>query len=199
MPAALQLVPASPRAKAWLVALTMGVPTLVAAFGVASDRVPTGVWWWGTGNVVVDMLFTAVVVGAITGLIAALLMLALRRHRLALTGDVLDIATTFYRKRLLLSDLRLDEARVLDLDEHPKLKPLFKTNGYSLPGFRSGWFRLRGLHRAFVAIADGQRVLWIPTRAGYGLLLQPRQPQALLDRLRDVRTPRCGAEPHTTP
>jgi hypothetical protein len=133
------------------------------------------------------MLFTAAAVGAITGLIAALLMLALRRHRLTLTGDVLDIATTFYRKRLLLSDLRLDEARVLDLDEHPKLKPLLKTNGYSLPGFRSGWFRLRGLQRAFVAIADGQRVLWIPTRAGYGLLLQPRQPQALLDRLRDVR------------
>jgi hypothetical protein len=187
-PPALQLVPASGRARAWLIVLTMGVPTMAAAIGVASRRVPTAAFLWGTGNVAVDALLAAAAVVLFTGAIAALLAVMLRRHRLALTADGLDIVTTFYRQRVRLSDLRLDEARALDLDEHPELKPLLKTNGYSLPGFRSGWFRLRGFQRAFVALADGRRVLWIPTRAGYGLLLQPRQPQALLERLRGMAT-----------
>jgi hypothetical protein len=187
-PPALQLVPASGRARAWLIVLTMGVPTMAAAIGVASRRVPTAAFLWGTGNVAVDALLAAAAVVLFTGAIAALLAVMLRRHRLALTADGLDIVTTFYRQHLRLSDLRLDEARALDLDEHPELKPLLKTNGYSLPGFRSGWFRLRGFQRAFVALADGRRVLWIPTRAGYGLLLQPRQPQALLERLRGMAT-----------
>ena len=186
MPPALQLVPASARARVWLVVLTMGIPTVAAAIGVASRRVPTAAFLWGTGNVAVDALVAAVTVALITGALALMLAFMLRRHRLALTADGLDIATTFYRQRLRLSDLRLDEARALDLDEHPELKPLIKTNGYSLPGFRSGWFRLRGMKRAFVALADGRRVLWIPTSAGYGLLLQPRQPQALLERLREM-------------
>jgi hypothetical protein len=166
--------------------LTMGLPTLMAALGVAIGRVPTAAFLWGTGNVALDALLAAAAVALITGGIATLLALMLRRHRLTLTPDGLDIATTFYRQRLRLSDLRLHEARALDLDEHPELKPLLKTNGYALPGFRSGWFRLRGFQRAFVALADGRRVLWIPTTAGYGLLLQPRQPQALLDRLREM-------------
>ena len=61
-----------------------------------------------------------------------------------------------------------------------------------MPGLKSGWFRLRNRNKALVAIAGGKRVLWIPTRAGYDLLLQPRNPQALLDELRKMadRTPR---------
>lgn len=190
-PPALQLVPAAPQARLWLVALTMGLPTLAAAIGVASKRIPAATFLWGTGNVAVDTLLAAVATALCTGAIAVLLAYMLRRHRLALTADGIDITTTFYRQRLRLSDLRLDEARALDLDEHPELKPLLKTNGYSIPGFRSGWFRLRGMQRAFVALADGRRVLWIPTTAGYGLLLQPRQPQTLLDRLREMSTSRA--------
>ena len=185
-PPALQLVPASSRARLWLVMLTVVLPTVAAAIGVASRRVPAATFLWGTGNVVVDTLLAAVTTALVTGAIAVFLTCMLRRHRLALTDDGLDIATTFYRQRLRLSDLQLDQARALDLDEHPELKPLLKTNGYAMPGFRSGWFRLRGMQKAFVALADGRRVVWIPTAEGYGLLLQPRQPQALLDRLREM-------------
>ena len=43
---------------------------------------------------------------------------------------------------------------------------LLKSNGYALPGFRSGWFRLRNWQKAFVATSDGERVLWLPTSRG---------------------------------
>lgn len=111
------------------------------------------------------------------------LMYALRRHRLVLEDGALQVATSFYGRRLALAELRLDGARVIDLDEHTGFRPMLKTNGVSVPGFRSGWFRLRNRERALVATAAGKRVVWIPTHAGYGLLLQPRHPQALLDAL----------------
>lgn len=38
-------------------------------------------------------------------------------------------------------------------------------------------------------MTDGVRVLFVPTRNGYDLLLQARQPQALLDRLRAMAYP----------
>ena len=92
----------------------------------------------------------------------------------------------FHRRRLTLAELRLDQARVIDLAERTGFKPALRSNGTSLPGFHSGWFRLRNRSRAFVAIAGGSRVLWLPTTRGYDLLLQPPQPQALLQHLREL-------------
>lgn len=108
----------------------------------------------------------------------------LRRHHMQLDAAGVEVATTFYRRRVDASELDLHAARVVDLDERPELRPGLKTNGVGFPGFASGWYRLRGGGKALVAIAGGPRVLWLPTRKGYGLLLQPPQPQALLDRLR---------------
>lgn len=106
------------------------------------------------------------------------------RHRVTLDLDSVEVATTFYRRKLALSALRVDEARVVDLDERTELRPFLKTNATWLPGLRSGWFRLRNRSKALVATLGDRRVLWIPTRDGYDLLLQPNHPQALLDELK---------------
>lgn len=112
----------------------------------------------------------------------------LRPHHLILGSHSLEIHTGFQRQPLALSELDLASARVVDLGERTELKPLLRTHGTDFPGFRSGWFRLRNRRRAFVAITTGPRVLFMPTRNGYDLLLQPRQPQALLERLRTLAT-----------
>ena len=61
-----------------------------------------------------------------------------------------------------------------------------KSSGVALPGFRSGWFRSRTSSKLFVAVSGGSRLLRIPTRKGYTLLLQPGDPNALLARLREL-------------
>ena len=129
------------------------------------------------------------VMGGTSGLMLAIgwfIDRMLRRHRIALGAQGIEITTTFYRQSLALAELQLAQARVVDLDEHTELKPSWKTNGTALPGFKSGWFRMRNRHKAFVAMTTGPRVLWLPTSKGHDLLLQPRQPQALLDRLREM-------------
>jgi hypothetical protein len=181
----LQLVPASGRSRACLFALTVGLPVLATMLGVALGRVPAGESWWGTGHRGGDALIAMLVVAVVTGAIALVLDRMLKRHRLLLDAGGIEVATTFYRQRIAFADLRIDSARVVRLDAHPDLKPLLKSNGYALPGFRSGWFRLRNWQKAFVATSDGERALWLPTSRGFGLLLQPRDPQRLLDRLRE--------------
>ena len=136
-----------------------------------------------------DQWLGPVVVAAVTVAVCLLLDRMLRRQRLRLDGDGLEVVSTFYRQRLALSQLQLDRARVIDLGEHPELRPWFKSNGFAMPGFRSGWFRTRGLKKLFLATAGGQRLLWLPTTRGDALLLQPRQPQLLLDRLREMAVP----------
>jgi hypothetical protein len=186
---ALQLVPASGRSRAWLFALTIGLPVLVTMIGVARGHAPTGESLWGTGNRDADALIAMFFVAAITFAIALFLDRMLKRHRLQLDADGIEVVTTFYRQRFAFADLGIAAARVVRLDEHPELKPVLKTNGYALPGFRSGWFRLRNWQKAFVATGDGERVLWLPTTRGFGLLLQPRDPQRLLERLRELSSP----------
>ncbi|MEN1925534.1 hypothetical protein WCE55_02625 [Luteimonas sp. MJ293] len=129
-----------------------------------------------------------------------------RRHRLVLGAGWIGVATGAHRRRMLLSELDLDRARVLDLDEHLEFKPRLKTNGAFVPGFQTGWYRLRNGSRALVARAGGKKMLWIPTTHDFGLLLQPRQPRDLLHALRDaaagnvdpVSAVDAGAKPEKT-
>ena len=182
----LQLVPAGSRSRAYLFALTVGLPVLATMLGAAMGRVPTGEALWGIGNRGADALIAMLAVAAIAGAIALFLDRVLKRHRLRLDANSIEVASTFYRQRIAFSELKPDAARVVRLDEHPELKPMLKSNGYALPGFRSGWFRLRNWRKAFVATSDGERVLWLPTSRGFDLLLQPRDPQRLLERLREL-------------
>lgn len=142
------------------------------------------------GVAIADNVSAASLTMAGTGLFIVslwlLLHLAMKRHRLELDGERLRVATSFYTRKVALSELLLDSASVVDLHERPEFKPSMKSNGYALPGFQSGHFQLGNGNSAFVAIVGGQRALWLPTRSGKGLLLQPHRPEALLERLREV-------------
>ena len=110
----------------------------------------------------------------------------MHRQSLQLSPDLLDVRSSFYRCRTPLHALKLDQARVVDLDEQVELRPTLKTNGFSIPGFHSGWFLLRNRRRTFVAIGNGRRRLWLPGSGRYDLLLEPVDPAALLARLREL-------------
>ena len=192
----LQLEPASGRSRLWLLLLTVALPVSLslvlpllaggdnATARLIDDSLATSRW--------LDQLFGPLLVAAITGLAWFAIDRLMRRHRLRLDSGGLEVATTFYRQKLAFSELQLEAARVISIDEHPEHKPMLKTNGMSLPGFHSGWFRSRALRKLFVATAGGEQLLWLPTSRGYSLLLQPRQPRVLLQRLRElaVDTPR---------
>ena len=108
------------------------------------------------------------------------------RRRVELAGNVLDVRSTLYRRRTPVADLLLDQAEVVDLSGDRRYGIRFKTNGYSMPGFYSGHFRLQGGGKGFALVTDRARTLVIPVRGGSTLLLSLERPQALLEALRKV-------------
>lgn len=135
-----------------------------------SDRVPR--------SFLLMALFIAVV--------GAVLTWTMRRRSIQLDNRELLIAATLYKRRLAVEAIDLERARVMSLDEHTEFKPRLKTNGFNLPGFYAGHFRLRNLTKAFCLITDRTRVLSLPLRDGGLILLSPEKPRALLDRLREL-------------
>lgn len=181
-----QLEPPSTAARFWLFAIAVLLPAGIAVGALswaARDSAPQRLA--GSG----DPAAAAIVAGVLLACLALhwAVARALRRHGITLDEDGLAIRTTFYARKLAWNELLLQQARVVDLREHTGLKPLLKTNGTSLPGLRSGWFRLRNRRKALVAMAGrGTRVVHLPTTQGYDLLLKPRHPPALLQRLREL-------------
>jgi hypothetical protein len=184
VPPALQLQPVTARTRLLMAVLVVAVPLLIAATAMALlDR--------SQQKLIGDSAtLTLACLAALVGAIALAIDWGMRRHRLTLDAGGLEVATSFYRRRLALAELQIDQARVIDLDERTELKPMVKTNGTSLPGFHSGWFRLRNMRKALVATVGGKRVLHLPTTRGFDLLLQPRRPQALLERLQELAAAR---------
>ena len=179
-----QLAPPSASSRAWLLVLTTLLPLVITVvalgFAAASES---------SANLIADswsitFVVTLLGVGALGAAIGVVVMLATRRHHVVVDADGIEVTTTFYKRRLGWSELKLDEARVVNIDERTEFKPALKTNGANFPGFRSGWFRLRNREKALVATADNPRVTYIPTTRDFALVLQPRSPQALLDHLR---------------
>jgi len=185
-PPAWQLQPPSSAPRLWLLLLLVVLPvaiTVGALVYAASESSPERLV--GRSPLASDLA----IVAGVTVLCLAIhwfIARAMRRHAATLDRDGLSIATGFHARTLGWRELLPARARVVDLDEHTAFKPVLKTNGISLPGFQSGWFRLRNLRRAFVATAGGSRVVHLPTTLGYDLLLQPRQPQAFLARLQEL-------------
>ncbi len=91
-------------------------------------------------------------------------------------------------RRIQVGALDLDAARVLDLNAHRELQPVWKIAGSGLPGFRSGLFRLRDRRRGQVLLTDWRRVLVLPKRDGGVILLSPERPDALLAALQAAAT-----------
>ncbi|MBA0446083.1 PH domain-containing protein [Stenotrophomonas maltophilia] len=126
---------------------------------------------------------------AVIAVLAAGLGAAFFRRRVELAADVLDVRSTMYRRRVPVAQLRLDQAEVVDLQRDRRFGIRFKTNGYAMPGFYSGHFRLLGGGKGFALVTDRRRVLALPVNDGSTLLLSLDRPQALLDALRKVAVP----------
>ena len=122
---------------------------------------------------------------AVLAVTVLLVLLPLWRRRVAFDGRRLRVESTFYTREAPLADFALDDARVVDLRERTELRPMLKSNGYALPGFHSGHFRLRDWkRRAFCLVTDPSKVLALPHADGRVWLLSFEHPQAVLDILR---------------
>ncbi|SRR5258708_3572609 len=107
-----------------------------------------------------------------------------QRARFVLSDSGLDFRGDIYGRRLPWAALRVEEARVVGLTRDAALAPRSRRGGTGLPGYAAGWFRLRDGQRALLYLTTWHRVLYVPTTAGYALLLSPADPDGMLADLR---------------
>lgn len=102
------------------------------------------------------------------------LLLFMQRAHFGVVDGVLTIRSSFYEVNVPLSEVV--GQTVVDLGQHPEMAPRFRTNGFSLPGYHSGWYVGSDKRRIFAAIA-GRQVLSIRVKSGYDILVSVRNPE----------------------
>ncbi|HVH66433.1 MAG TPA: PH domain-containing protein [Gemmatimonadales bacterium] len=109
-----------------------------------------------------------------------------RASRFEIRADGLRLQGDLYGRFVPKGLLRLDGARRVDLAREQGLQPRSRRMGTALPGYQAGWFRLRNGEKALLYLTDRARAVYIPTSAGYSLLMSPADPDSFLSRLREV-------------
>ena len=119
----------------------------------------------------------------------AWLVYSSRHARFEVSAEGLQISNTLYGRMIFGSNLDLDGARVLDLVRDRQYRPKWRTNGAGLPGYQAGWFKLRNGEKSLLFVTDRTRVVYVPTSAGYSVMMSVPQPDQLVAALRGTVRP----------
>ena len=109
-----------------------------------------------------------------------------RAARFELSATALRVRGDFYGRVIPTDQLRPEGARRVDLSREVELQPAARSLGTGLPGYQSGWFRLRNGEKALLYLTDRTRAVYVPTNVGYSMLLSPADPDAFVSALRSV-------------
>ncbi len=111
-----------------------------------------------------------------------------KHSRVEVTDQSLRLVGDLWGRSIPLRSLDLPAARVVTLDSDSQYRPAARTFGTGLPGYASGWLRLRNGEKALAYLTSSEGVVHIPTSDGYSLLLSVADPEALLGALRARQT-----------
>jgi hypothetical protein len=112
--------------------------------------------------------------------------------RFEVTSEGLRIASALYGRSIPAASLIAEHARVVNLDQDSELRPRLRTNGIGMPGYSSGWFRLKRGDSALVFLTDRTRVVYLPTHEGYALLLSVQHPNEFIRAVRRLHGGRAS-------
>lgn len=132
---------------------------------------------WGLGLIAGTALL--LVVGVILASV-----LGSRSARFEVSAAGLRLRGDLYGRVIPADQLLSVEARRVDFTVTPELEPRIRTLGTGLPGYRAGWFRLRNGDSALLYLTDRSRAVYIPTSAGYGVLVSPSDPDGFVAAVR---------------
>jgi Bacterial PH domain len=127
-------------------------------------------------------LVPGVILALVVGVMGAAVAGA-RTARFEVSPEGLRLRGDLYGRLIPADQLRARGARRIDFITSPELTPQRRTMGTSLPGYRAGWFRLRSGEKALLYLTDSSRAVYVPTTAGFSVLLSPSSPEQFLSAL----------------
>jgi hypothetical protein len=131
---------------------------------------------------VIVVLVMTVAIGAVV-----LATTGARSARFEVSPEGLRLRGDLYGRLIPASELQIAQARRVDLAATPDLAPRWRTMGTGMPGYQSGWFRLKNGEKALLYLTDRTRAVYVPTTQGYGVLVSPEDPDGFITALRTLR------------
>ena len=128
---------------------------------------PGGIKW-----LLITCFGALVIMGVVFGLLA-LSMTGARSSQFEVSAEGLRLRGDLY-------------GRLMDFAVDPGLKPSWRTMGTGLPGYQSGWFRLKDGDKALVYLTDHDKAVLIPTTLGFCVLVSPQDPDGLVRALQSL-------------
>lgn len=130
---------------------------------------------WAIGIFCVIMLMLNVLFGYIAYSVGHV-QFQLSDQYLTITGDI-------YGTKLSKNTLKIDQVKLINLDIDKPYQPKWRTNGVGLPGYLSGWFRLRNKEKALLFVTDTKKVVYLPTNKGYSIMMSMKEPEEFIKTL----------------
>lgn len=106
-----------------------------------------------------------------------------QKSRVEIDTDRIRLVGDFWGREVPFEQIDVADAHILNLHKKSALAPRRRTLGTGLPGYASGWFKLRNGEKALVYLSRWTDVVYLPTSDGYSLLLSVENPHAFLDTL----------------
>lgn len=122
---------------------------------------------------------------SICGLVFFALFFQMHFSRIMLSEDVLVAGGGLYKARIPLSQLDVAGASLLDGGDRSGLG--WRLNGIGIPGYCQGWFSGPRGKKVFAVVTRRRPRVYLPTSAGFDLILTPDDPQSFLEALKRLR------------
>lgn len=109
-----------------------------------------------------------------------------RNGKFILRADGLRIRSAIYGRHIPADSIISKETRMVDLRNQKDFEPVIRTNGVGLPGYSAGWFRGRSKKKMLLFVTDISKVVYIPTKDGYGVMLSVDEPAEFVKAIHEL-------------
>jgi hypothetical protein len=111
---------------------------------------------------------------------------SVRHAKFVLNDTGLQVKNDIYGRMIPREQLKINQAKIIDLAIDEEYMPRLRTNGLGLPGYQSGWFKLKNGEKALLFLTDRKHALYIPTTNDYSLLISPANPEKFVEDLKQM-------------
>ncbi len=102
-----------------------------------------------------------------------------------LTAEGLAFESGFLRDPIPLESILISEARMVNAQKDAEYQISWKESGIAISDYRVGWFRLSSGEKVFVSLDSASDALYIPTDAGFSLLIDGTSGMDLLTTVKE--------------
>jgi hypothetical protein len=108
---------------------------------------------------------------------------AMQHSSISLKDGNVVIRSFLYGRTIPIAAILTDEAGAININQNTDYAISMRTNGIGLPGFRSGWMKLKNGKKALVFLTDKENVLLLPTK-DFVVLFSTAKAHEFVDKMR---------------